>query len=209
MICEYCGNEFTEKYSKYTNGRFCSRKCGRGFSTKTKRSEINSKVSLKLKGLKYGGSETNIKARTKALQAIEAAKNIRDEQDRIKSDFTGMGVAVIKRIILKDQNHLCALCGITDFWNGSLLIFHLDHIDGNNQNSLRTNLRLVCPNCHSQTDTYASKNKRSTKVSDEDLIKSIKENDTFAQALISVGLTPKGGNYKRVKKLFIKEVNKI
>ena len=35
----------------YGSGRFCSCKCARGFSTKTKRSEINTKVSLKLKVL--------------------------------------------------------------------------------------------------------------------------------------------------------------
>lgn len=50
MKCKNCKINNAEKYSKYTNGEFCSRKCSRGFSTKKKRLEINKKVSEKLKG---------------------------------------------------------------------------------------------------------------------------------------------------------------
>lgn len=45
--CENCG---TKHEVKYGSGRFCSTKCSRGFSTKTKRKEINAKVSNKRKG---------------------------------------------------------------------------------------------------------------------------------------------------------------
>ena len=38
------------------------------------------------------------------------------------------------------------------------IIFILDHIDGNASNNSRENLRLICPNCDSQLDTYKSKN---------------------------------------------------
>ena len=44
-ICKNCGNEFTEKYSKWSDGNFCCRKCARSYSTKNKRKEINEKVS--------------------------------------------------------------------------------------------------------------------------------------------------------------------
>lgn len=49
MICKNCGNKFDGKYSKWTSGEFCSRKCARGFSSKEKRQEINLKVSIKLR----------------------------------------------------------------------------------------------------------------------------------------------------------------
>ena len=47
MLCEYCSQEHNKSYG---TGRFCSSFCAHGFATKTKRKEINQKVSLKLKG---------------------------------------------------------------------------------------------------------------------------------------------------------------
>ena len=65
----------------------------------------------------------------------------------------------IREYILKEQNNRCAICGMGNTWNGKPLNFVLDHIDGNSSNSSRENLRLICHNCDSQTDTYKSKNK--------------------------------------------------
>jgi hypothetical protein len=53
----------------------------------------------------------------------------------------------------------CAICGIGPEWNGKLLSLNIDHKDGDRTNNLLKNLRIVCPNCHSQTDTFAGKNK--------------------------------------------------
>ena len=43
-------------------------------------------------------------------------------------------------------------------YNGKPLTLQLDHIDGNPINNNLENLRFLCPNCHSQTDTFAGKN---------------------------------------------------
>lgn len=64
------------------------------------------------------------------------------------------------RLISEGVPHVCALCGIEPFWNGQPLVFHLDHEDGDRSNNDRSNLRLLCPNCHSQTPTYGWKNAR-------------------------------------------------
>jgi hypothetical protein len=56
------------------------------------------------------------------------------------------------------KENKCEICGISE-WNNKAINCQLDHIDGNNSNHRLENLRLICPNCHSQTDTYCGKNK--------------------------------------------------
>lgn len=51
-------------------------------------------------------------------------------------------------------------CGITHSWLGQPISLQLDHIDGDRANNEIENLRLLCPNCHSQTPTYAGKKLR-------------------------------------------------
>ena len=50
-----------------------------------------------------------------------------------------------------------------DTWNNKELHFILDHIDGDASNNWENNLRLICPNCDSQLDTYKSRNKNSAR----------------------------------------------
>ena len=53
---------------------------------------------------------------------------------------------------------VCSECGITDQWNGKELTIEIDHINGVCTDNRRHNLRWLCPNCHSQTNTYRRKN---------------------------------------------------
>lgn len=69
----------------------------------------------------------------------------------------------IRDYIYEKQHFMCAICGISNEWNGKELKFVLDHIDGDASNNGENNLRLICPNCDSQLDTYKSKNKNSAR----------------------------------------------
>jgi hypothetical protein len=69
----------------------------------------------------------------------------------------------IKKHILNEQNGVCIICSNINIWNNKPLVLILDHIDGNAYNNCRENLRLICPNCDSQLDTYKSKNKNSAR----------------------------------------------
>jgi HNH endonuclease len=47
----------------------------------------------------------------------------------------------------------CEMCGLTE-WRGEAIQLELDHIDGNRSNNMLSNLRMLCPNCHAQTETW-------------------------------------------------------
>jgi hypothetical protein len=68
-----------------------------------------------------------------------------------------------KKHFIEEQTHKCDICEILDEWNDKKLVFILDHIDGDADNNERINLRLICPNCDSQLDTFKSKNKNSAR----------------------------------------------
>lgn len=57
------------------------------------------------------------------------------------------------------KENKCECCGITE-WNGKSINFELHHIDGNSSNNLLSNLQILCPNCHSQTDNFRSKKRK-------------------------------------------------
>jgi 5-methylcytosine-specific restriction endonuclease McrA len=51
----------------------------------------------------------------------------------------------------------CARCGISE-WRGERLVIQIDHINGVKNDWRIENLRMLCPNCHSQTETYGGRN---------------------------------------------------
>lgn len=66
------------------------------------------------------------------------------------------GPRIAQRLLALGWQYRCAWCGIVD-WRGTRLVLHVDHINGINNDNRFENLRLLCPNCHSQTDTYCNR----------------------------------------------------
>lgn len=61
----------------------------------------------------------------------------------------------LKEKLIRDglKENKCECCGI-DMWNNKPIVLQLHHIDGDHTNNELENLQLLCPNCHSQTDSY-------------------------------------------------------
>lgn len=81
-------------------------------------------------------------------------------QDILEGKHPQYNTTKLRVRLLKEGifTNTCSECGITEY-NGKPLVMQLDHIDGDSSNHMFANLRLLCPNCHSQTDTFCGKNK--------------------------------------------------
>ncbi len=71
-------------------------------------------------------------------------------------------IAKLKERIIRENiiPYKCAICGNTGEWLGKRLGLQLDHINGKHLDHRKENLRFLCPNCHSQTETFSGKNKK-------------------------------------------------
>lgn len=78
-------------------------------------------------------------------------------EDYFKKDKLIKGTDLLKRLINKAGfEYKCDKCGITE-WQGQEIKLQVHHIDGDHFNNELSNLQILCPNCHSQTDNYGGK----------------------------------------------------
>ncbi len=73
-----------------------------------------------------------------------------------------------RALIERGRRFECALCGNEGLWLGQRLCLQVDHIDGDFHNNEESNLRFLCPNCHSQTPNFSGRS-RGKFVGDEDM----------------------------------------
>lgn len=118
-------------------------------------------------GVTGGNQKTLMQRLSKFEISVEHFEHRRWNWDRRRKD--------LKDILVKDSTYLssntlkkrliaegileekCASCNIGPEWNNQHLTLELDHIDGDNRNNELSNLRILCPNCHSQTETFGGK----------------------------------------------------
>lgn len=80
----------------------------------------------------------------------------------VRNSSYGGGSSALRRRLLRAGllEETCAECGGGTHWHGKTLQLQLDHINGDPRDNRLENLRLLCPNCHSQTLTFSGKNRK-------------------------------------------------
>lgn len=151
--CEKCGTSF-ERPTKGYKKRFCSRACAnsRQFNetANKKRAKSNRQAWKKM-------APDVLKERKKNMHLIVKKRMQTYQNNFMAADFDTLASGTKRRRVLLEQNNCCLHCGLKE-WQGQPLTLELDHIDGNNQNEVRDNLRYLCPNCHSLTPTWRGRN---------------------------------------------------
>jgi len=184
-ICPKCKNLHEKP------GEYCCRSCAnsRTFSPESiqKKRESNLKffASLTETERKQLGASKRLKY-DYDFQQFRAAETKRKQS--WSKPYEEMSNESVKRRLLHERSHKCENCGIGDIWNNRPLMVELDHIDGNNKNNKVENLRLLCPNCHSQTPTFRARNIKTNKVIDVILLeKELKKHGFATPALKALG----------------------
>lgn len=146
LVCKECSTQFEAEVKQHR--LFCSSKCFYIFRNRKNnyKSYKEDKFCLYCNSLltnkraKYCSHDCERLAR--AEQAIKTGK---------------AGHKTIRNYLLR-QNPKCSNCGISE-WQGKPITLELEHKDGNYENNILSNVCLLCPNCHSQTNTFKIKNK--------------------------------------------------
>lgn len=112
--------------------------------------------------------------------------------------------SVIRKYIIRHNliPYICEKCGNNGNWQGTILTLQLDHRNGINNDHRLENLRWLCPNCHSQTDTFTGKNKTDKEkitFTEEQAIEALKNTPNVNQATQYIGCTKGGANWIRIK----------
>jgi 5-methylcytosine-specific restriction endonuclease McrA len=161
MACESCG---VAHDGVYGSGRFCSPGCARAFSTKAKRKEINEKVSKKVSGrprpyARHPIGPCSPEHRANLSKALSLADLPRrhTRESLLQFVFIKGGKRFRRRHVamFKDLT-VCEECGLHDEWNGKPITMQVDHVNGDDTDNRLDNLRVLCPNCHTQTPTWGS-----------------------------------------------------
>lgn len=91
---------------------------------------------------------------------IAKPKKIIPMSELLVDDRPATNRVYLKNRLIKEGliKNVCNDCGLSSSWNGKPLVLQLEHINGKNNDNRFENLCLLCPNCHSQTTTFAGKN---------------------------------------------------
>lgn len=170
MKCEKC---LKQHDGSFGSGRFCGWACS---NSHVQTESQNKSRSLKMIGRRFDTKYinrnkeglrrywSNPENRIKHSQSIKKSwenperNNFRRQYslDDYLSNKVRAGTGILKRRLLNSglKKNNCEGCGIPPLWESKKLVFQLHHIDGNRENNNLENLKILCPNCHSQTENF-------------------------------------------------------
>ena len=110
--------------------------------------------SFKRVAVKLGCYKTN-----QGLKDVNKPKSYKYSIDDIFSNKYPSQSNKFRKRLFKEgyKEEKCEMCQLTE-WLGGKLPLELHHKDGNKNNNSLDNLEIICPNCHSLTETYKGKN---------------------------------------------------
>ena len=127
-----------------------------------------------------------------------------DHQNIINSAKT---TGTVKRYIMKHSlmEYKCSECGLSNKWNNKELVLHIHHKNGNHIDNNLNNLQFICPNCHSQTNTYCGRGAQKEFPCNDKVIEAIKISYSIAEVLRNLNLKITDYHAYRKIKSIIKE----
>ena len=151
--CPKCG----ESHEK--SGKFCSRTCA---NARVWSKEQNAKRAKSNKKFWAEAPEHILDAHRERCRENSKIKSAKRNAFVATASYRELTVWQLRERILIEQCGQCDTCGLYE-WQGKYITLECDHIDGDNENNDRENLRYLCPNCHAQTPTWRGrKNKVET-----------------------------------------------
>ena len=159
-ICLECGKEFeiSRHNNSEMNKKFCSQSCS-AIYTNIERGKKNKNIKVK----KYCcncGEELHKKqvkfCNSKCQQELQKKEMYKE----IEEGYISFHETSYRKYLIDNYGAICMECGWSEIntYSGKIPI-QLEHIDGNYKNNNLSNLKLLCPNCHSLTPTFGALNK--------------------------------------------------
>lgn len=151
-IYNFSDEEFIEIVKSSSSISECCRRLGLSDKGKNGRDQINKRcilLGIDFEELRNKGQLAGAYRTRQSNEEILVENSTYKCTSRLKKRLVDEGLLEYK----------CAICGNTGEWQGKFLVLQLDHINGINNDHRLEDLRLLCPNCHSQTETYSGRNK--------------------------------------------------
>lgn len=153
--CLQCSMTFISAVER--NRKFCTRSCAATYNNKKfpkKQPSPFSTTHCKWCMSPFSGTRINSEYKFCGKDCRSAYKNA----GIIARCAAGnAGQHTIREYVKLTRPYMCEMCGIST-WSNLPLTLELDHMDGNSSNNKPENVRLLCPNCHSQTPTFKNRN---------------------------------------------------